>query len=155
MIDIDVHHIRGVSVRVAPADDADHLALAARYSVPTRRWLWTPEDEIEFIPPVSRVVYGDGKQLLGMTTTHNRPQFWVVRIDSGWNIETSPNSQPGPDIQEFIETIAFNLIAEYGEADAWSATAAEKDPFPAIDLNDGYSWFAVAGDKAREQQNGA
>ena len=135
----DYEKPEGVSIRLADERNTEHKALRNRVSVPTTAFLWTPEDTITFTPPLSNVIYGDGRRLFAFTTTYDRPAFWAVRGDSSWL------EDDGTDMTEFVDTITENLRREFGDAepesyDEESPEADEADRYPAIDLRDGYSW---------------
>lgn len=129
-----------VAMRVA--DSERHERLRKVLSVPTSRYLWVPEDAVEFTPPLSDVVYGDGRALLSFTTLSDRPRFWFIRIDSRWDIgmEGPPHA---PYFAEYVDWIGENLALEFGDGDPDEEEEDEHDdgdPFPAIALTGGCSW---------------
>ena len=134
----------GVAIRFADANDGEHETLRRRVSVPTTGSLWTPEDKITFTPPLSNVVYGDGRGLFAFTTTYDRPAFWAIRGDSSWRTWLEDN---GIDMTEFVDTVTENLRREFGDAepenDADGVDGDDGEPYPAIDLRDGYSWWRL------------
>jgi len=146
--DIDFHPPGdfGLDITVCQVGDDDerHQALRRAVSVPTKAYLWVPEDAIEFTPPLSDLVYGDGRALLSLTTTFDRPAFWLVRIDSRWDVgQPSYPAEGAPDITEFIDYITENLAAEFGEGSPGHYDNQEEDerePYPAIWIDGGCSW---------------
>ena len=135
-----------IESREAGKADAVHDSLRDAICVPIRRYLWVPEDAIEFTPALSNTVYGDGRALLGVTTIHDRPAFWYVRIDSGWRLEMDYGApRDALDVADVIERIADALLDEFGdgapdEDDPDPGVQESGWPYPAINLNDGYSW---------------
>lgn len=126
-------------------DDPIHQALRAALCVPTRRWLWTPEDEIEFVPGLSDTIYGDGRALYRLTTLRSRPAFYVIRGDSGWSVHDGlPNAKV--DFVDLIDRFYNDLESQFGYA---GLDSDEEDPellelgahpWPAFDADDGSSW---------------
>ena len=131
----------GVDIRVADEQDADHAGLRSRVSVPTTACLWVPEDAITFTPPLTDVVYGDGRRVFAFTTTHDRPAFWAVRGDSSWRTELADGGTR--DIVDYVDVITENLLIEFGDGEPRyddEDDAGTELPYPAINLSDGYSW---------------
>ena len=146
---IDVHPPEDfeldIAVRQVDHSDDRHEKLRSIVSVPTEAYLWIPEDAITFTPPLSDLVYGDGRALLAITTTHDRPAFWLVRIDSRWDIGRPSMRVPAdaPDMSEFIDFIVANLESEFGNGAPGhhdDQEEDERDPYPAIWDQDGVSW---------------
>ena len=85
---------------------------------------------------LSETVIGDGKQLIYFGTMNQRPNYWLIRIDSETNTESDDFNDNG--IDEIIEI----LTEEFGE---WNEDNEEFDPddncqYPIINLNAGYFW---------------
>lgn len=142
--------------RTAGPEDTTHQALRAALSVPQRAHLWVPADAINFTPPLSNTVYGDGKAIFAFTTINDRPAFWIVRGDSSWQVEIEPWWLPDRgaprndnlDIRNFTDEIVSDLEEEFGSGqpgyyDEQDDDDLDGDPFPAIDLRDGYSWGRI------------
>lgn len=155
-----------VSVRVAGRWEVLHRLLKWRIERPTTRYLWVPQDAITFEPPLSDVVYGDGKALLAVTTIQDRPAFWLVRVDSAWELSVLDRKPPGAfDVDRIITTIMDNLALEFGDgtperyivaydelcpectghgcfdcAGTGNLLDDEVPDYPAINMQDGYSW---------------
>ena len=134
----------GVVARIVDPEDPRHRWVAADYSVPTWAYLWTPRDVILFTPPLSEVVYGDGRAVFGIGTCHNRPAYWIIRGDSSW--------ENGDDRHDVFEAVAENLVAEFGDGEPSDEDDLDPedpdfdpygDPFPAVDLRDGMHWFRL------------
>lgn len=140
--------------------DPFHEALRAVIEVPTTLYLWTPADAITFKPALSDTIYGDGRALLGLTTIHSRPCYYVLRIDSAWSVGLDMNAPSDAfEIMEAIDEIAFDLESQFGYGrppengelcevrgkwrwrDYSTGRFLEKPPpWPAFDDRDGCSW---------------
>lgn len=77
--------------------DAIHGRLKSAIEVPTRAHLWIPAHEIEFVPALLPLVYGDGLALFVVGTIHQRPKWWVIRGDSAWHLELDYPGQRNDD----------------------------------------------------------
>ena len=121
-----------------------HKRLGEALSVPTTRYLWVPEDAITFTPPLSAMVYGDGRAVLCLTTLQDRPACWYVRIDSRWDVGCpSFPDENAPYIGEYIDLVTENLAIEFGDGSPGAyddQDEEERDPYPAICLAGGCSW---------------
>lgn len=155
-----------VSVRVAGRWEIRHRLLKWLIQRPTTCYLWVPEHAITFRPPLSNVVYGDGKALLAVTTIQDRPAYWTVRVDSAWVLSSRDRKPDGAfDIDQIIVTIMDNLALEFGDStpERYIVSYDELCPecegggcfdchgtgnlledevpdYPAINMQDGYSW---------------
>lgn len=133
-----------VERRKATPSDELHERLRKAVCVPTRRCLWVPEDAIEFVPALSDTVYGDGRALLGITTCNSRPAFYVIRIDSTWQVgmDWSP-SDDAPEIMEFVDAIVGDLEDQFGPArcECECGDCPEYREWPALDDDGGTMWW--------------
>lgn len=102
--------------RPVEAHDRVHLRLKAAIEVPTTRCLWIPADAITFTPRVLTKVYGDGRALFTLSTINNRPAYWVIRGDSGWDCAESGAPDDAPDFRDFTDEILTDLEEEFGNA---------------------------------------
>lgn len=127
-------------------DSPVHAALRMAVCVPTKRYLWTPSDAIEFVPALCSTVFGDGRALLSFTTVNNRPAFYVVRIDSRWTIDDDRDPpEDAADVREFVDDICEALEDEFGRRDPDSEETDPEileygNPWPAISDRDGCMW---------------
>ena len=144
----------GFRWRPAKGDDA-HQKLKRSICKPTRRYLWTPADEIEFIPALSPRIYGDGRALLGFTTINNRPAFYVIRIDSSWacGMDTTP-ADGAVDVAEFTDEFLNHLEEDFGPAfyEDDGERKGDGDPWPAVHGEGGCSWWRKDWPKLRSLQ---
>jgi len=104
-------------------NDAIHPRLKGLLEVPTTRWLWTEADAITFVPRVLSAIYGDGRSLWRFSTINDRPAYWIIRGDSGWQAQesgwqTQGSGVPGgaPDFGDFTDEILTSLEEEFGSA---------------------------------------
>jgi hypothetical protein len=93
-----------------------HARLKTLIEVPTTRHLWTPQDTTTFIPPVMSKIYGDGRALFRLTTINDRPAYWVIRGDSGWQCGDVHAPDNAPDFVDFLDDILTCLEDEFGRA---------------------------------------
>jgi hypothetical protein len=98
--------------------DTIHARLKAAIEIETTAHLWTPSGAITFTPYLMNTIYGDGRALFYVGTINQRPRYWVIRGDSGWDCG---NDYPGREddefyIGEFIEEIITHLEEELGTA---------------------------------------
>ena len=99
-----------------PADnDAIHAKLRRAIEKRQRAYLWTPADEITFVPRVLPVIYGDGRALFMLATTNQRPAYWVIRACSTWGSGLDTKTAPGPDFVDFTDEILTDLEAAFGD----------------------------------------
>lgn len=96
--------------------DQMHELLRAAIEKPEKAYLWTPSDTIEFTPRVLSKVYGDGRALFALTTINNRPAYWVIRGDSGWDCQDIDAPDNAPDFGDFTDEILTDLEEEFGNA---------------------------------------
>lgn len=127
-------------------DDAIHAALRTAVCVPTKRYLWVPADAITFIPALSDTIYGDGRALFKLTTIHSRPQFYVIRCDSGWDWS---NWSSGVNFGDAVEDICWDLEDQFGSArldseeDDPAIIAEGENPWPVLNDEDGTAWHRM------------
>lgn len=126
--------------------DPVHEALRAAICVPIKRYLWTPADEIEFVPALSDTICGDGRALFKLYTINQRPAHYMIRVDSGWATDSEHRwPYDAPNIADFVDDICQALEEEFG---CRRADNEEEDeelrengyPWPAFDHEGGCSW---------------
>lgn len=129
-----------------------HAKLRRAVCKRTRRYLWTPDHMVTFVPALSSRLYGDGKALLGLTTINSRPRFYVLRIDSGWMIEMDQTAPDGAEqLVDRIDAFSFALEDEFGRGrfdddSGEPETGRERDrrrKWPAYDDESGCSWWRL------------
>lgn len=116
--------------------------------------LWTEGDRGMMTPYVCEHSFGDGLHLLTVTTINQRPNYWVVRVDSSW-----PEMRRGYDylrdstVGEHIDDVLTAIEEECGKVgesldekcedcgDDWCACNVDSgEQFPALDDDMGCSW---------------
>lgn len=118
--------------------------------------LWTEGDSGPMTPYVCDCSFGDGLKLIKIATINQRPNYHVVRVDSGWN---QSNWHDGEHIGQHMDEILEAIEDECGRAgedldepcDNCGETACKCDEhysadkaFPALDDRDGCSWSEVS-----------
>lgn len=117
--------------------------------------LWTDGDSGPMTPYVCESSFGDGLRLVKIFTINQRPNYHVVRVDSGWNESSWAD---GETISDHIDDILSAIEGECGRAgkcldepcgscgdtscrcgDGYSADQA----FPALDDENGCSWSQI------------
>lgn len=124
-------------------DDAIHNLLRAAVCVPIWRYRWVKADGFTFVPELCDTIYGDGRALYRLTMINSRPQFYVVRCDSGWD---ESNWSSGQNFGDFVDNICWDLEEQFGPArcdadeDDPEILAEGRNPWPALDDEGGMSW---------------
>lgn len=151
-----IEKLARAGVREMHAGDLLNLdMLKEAIEVPFEGFLWGQSHGM-MTPHVCEVSFGDGLHLLTISTIHQRPNYHVVRVDSGWK-----EGRIGWDyyrhdtISEHIDEICQEIEYECGsgrpfdedhedydpEADAEGYGA--RDPWPAFDDRDGCAWGEI------------
>lgn len=119
----------------------------------TKRHLWVPEDAVTFKPALSDRIFGDGRALIGLSTLNQRPKFYILRVDSQWEIHSDPR---GPDdateFTDYVDAICFALEDEFGrgrydDGSGEKETARQRDrrrAWPAFDDDGGCHWWRLS-----------
>ena len=101
-------------------NDIIHIKLRKKIEKRTKGYLWTPSDEISFIPPLVPTIFGDGRALFKVTTINQRPAYWVIRGCSTWkcgdDLEIWFDQEPlsGPDFADLSDEILNEIESQYG-----------------------------------------
>lgn len=118
--------------------------------------LWTKGDSGPMTPYVCECSFGDGLQLIKISTINQRPNYHLVRVDSGWS---ESNWSSAAHIGEHMDDILQAIEEECGLAGecldepcldcghtfckCGESYCADKQ-FPALDDRDGCSWAKVS-----------
>lgn len=95
--------------------------------VPEIAHLWgTP---YEITPRFVAEKLGDGGQWIWLSPIMQRPNYWVIRIDSAWDID---------DLAEHCDDIYDAIESEYGCTE--EEIEQETDEFPYIRIDGGSYW---------------
>jgi len=95
--------------------------------------LWGKWENIE--PKLLKEIYGDGKRLLYISPLSDRPNHYMVRIDSVYPDENKRN-----EVEDILEYVVDSIVSEFG----WCEVEGEEDeetiylPWPSFDGIDGY-----------------
>ena len=116
--------------------------------------------------------FGDGKQLIGLSTLNSRPDYYVIRVDSRWDLD---NGGAGPLFIEHLDDILLALEEHFGLAfcecgERYGATpnydgepvgcelckgSSVKDgEFPNVDADGGCEWFPLDRDRVLHDAKG-
>ncbi|WP_375187770.1 hypothetical protein [Sphingobium yanoikuyae] len=114
--------------------------------------LWVEGDSGPMTPYVCEASFGDGMLLLTVSTINQRPNYHVVRVDSGWN---ESNWHFGETVGEHIDAIIDAIEDECGRAgrchDELCGNCGEecctclpdyetREDWPCIEADGGCSW---------------
>lgn len=91
-------------------------------------------------PVLVETVFGDGQHLVGVEPLATRPAYYLVRIESTWQLENW--AAAGELLCDHLEEIYDAIEEQYGRADD-SEEDEEPLPWPALDMSCGVSWFSV------------
>ena len=87
-------------------------------------------------------IFGDGKKLFGIEPLNSRPNYYVIRGDSKWDVS---NWADGETIGQHIEEILESIEEQFGRAwyDDDPPQRKSGRPFPALNDDVGVGWFEV------------
>lgn len=126
----------------------------AELTAPRERKLWGQPHRIT--PELVETVFGDGQQIIGFCPLNTRPNYYVVRVDSGWELSNWEWNHPEPFIDHTDEVYSA-IEDEYGSA-RWckhcggeEGDCEETDPphefdrenWPALNEEVGSEWFLL------------
>lgn len=84
-------------------------------------------------------VFGDGKQLIYFATMDHRPNRYIVRVDSGWNL-------PAGDLHDHTDDIEDAIVDQFGRQET------AKDYFPMFpEYPSGTFWGVIEWPKTRAE----
>lgn len=103
---------------------------------------WGAEHTIT--PRLAREVFGDGRKLIALIPLNNRPNYYVVRVDSKMEFGAGLTDEEH-DVMEHMMT---SIEEEYGRADDCEEDCAhngeegcrESRYFPYADFSVGHAW---------------
>lgn len=129
-----------------------------RFTRPRKVHFWGNEHNIT--PTVAKEYCGDGRQLLWFQPLNTRPDYYLIRIDSSWTVDSSDEWYKRLDedilealIDEFSEKerereyLAEDLRERGIEPDGWNTDLAGNEKrlgFPVLSLDSGYGWDSIA-----------
>ena len=120
----------------------DEDALRTLVERPHTRRLWTVPREVS--PKLVSATFGRGDRLIGLGPITQRPQYFVVRIDSSWRLEAEDDE---PSIRDHIDDIKDAIEDQFGmhvlddeEIEDGEDVRAE---WPTPDFGIGCEWFPI------------
>lgn len=123
---------------MTPEQKAEAAALKKRVEIQEHVRFWGSEYDIT--PAFVAAFFGDGKQLVAITPLNTRPNYYVIRVDSSWNLS---NFQDEPIMGDYIDEIYDAIEAEYGcmdDRDEEDETPEEERGWPMLNSECGSSW---------------
>lgn len=121
--------------------------------------LWVDGDRSPMTPYVIKETFGDGMHLMTVSTINQRPNYWVVRVDSSWIGAHWPYYRGGQDVRgDHIDEIIDVIEDECGRAGIYLDEPCDNcedtcckcsddfdsgEAFPEIDYDYGYSWGEI------------
>ncbi|TJY57429.1 hypothetical protein E4T66_18655 [Sinimarinibacterium sp. CAU 1509] len=92
-------------------------------------------------PKLLDTIFGDGSQLIGFQPLNSRPQYYVVRVDSGWSLtNTDDDNCVGAHIDEIYEAAEEQFGLAWYPDDPPQRKYGRK--WPALH-EDGCLWFEM------------
>ena len=100
-------------------------------------------------------IFGDGKQLVGIQPLNTRPNYYVIRIDSGWDLSNWSDGDLFSDhLDEVLDAVEdqFPVIEAERSRPIGGGVPEERADlayypkelgWPAIDLGSGVHWFEL------------
>jgi hypothetical protein len=110
-----------------------------------RRW-WGQPHTVK--PVIVDEVFGDGEKLICLSPTNHRPEYYVVQVDSSWNLD---NFAEGELLCEHLDEIydaiegQFGRPYEHGDHEEDECPDEEKCyvGFPGLSEDGGCSWGEI------------
>lgn len=118
--------------------------------------------EYQVTPVLVDKIFGDGRQIIGFAPLNTRPDYYVVRIDSGWCLSNWETDAPDHFV-DHVDEVYEAIEDEYGNA-RWCPDECEagdcqdrgeeclhgKRPWPALDEECGSAWWLIEVTEATE-----
>jgi hypothetical protein len=97
-------------------------------------------------PQLIDEIFGDGEILIGISPIMHRPNYWIARVDSKWNLD---NFGDGELFIDHLDDVLSAAAGQFGDADDCGCEDKSDDGhwcdgcyFPAVS-SDGCSWFEI------------
>lgn len=113
--------------------------LRKRIERPTRVYLWGQPQWVR--PRLVTEVFGDGLVLLGLRHIATRPDYYAVRIDSGWELTETDFPFVRSVLRDHLDEIYDSIGDEYDRRD--EEEDGDERWFPVLDLSVGSEWFTL------------
>jgi ribosomal protein S27E len=129
-----------------PADTV-HARLKAAIEIKTTVTFWVSTST--FTPCLCSKVFGDGRALLQLWALNSRPRFYIIRIDSTWEVDDYDAPGDAPDLHDHLDDIYAALESDFGAArwaddedvqDEGPERVDEMREWPAFNDDAGTSW---------------
>lgn len=99
---------------------------------------WGAEYE-NFTPVLAKERHGDGKRLMWFSSMDTRPNYYLIRVDSGLPMDDSAESMD--IVYNFIDFALIEALEdEFGFSDDNREDGEEYPGFPVVLLDTGFSW---------------
>lgn len=89
--------------------------------------------EYTVMPRLCSRVFGDGRALMYLTPLNTRPNYYVLQVDSSWDLD-------GDEMHDRIDDIYDALEDQFGPA--YDDEVGERE-WPALDIDAGSTWGAM------------
>lgn len=97
-------------------------------------------DYENFVPVLAEKQHGDGKRLMWFSSMDTRPNYYLIRVDSGL-LAGDSEEEIKDNIRDFVDqTLIEALEDEFG---CWSEESEDEDEypgFPVVCLETGFFW---------------
>jgi len=98
-------------------------------------------DDYTITPRLVDRVFGDGKQLIQLEPLNTRPNYYIVRIDSSWNIDNDDDTDLFIDhLDEIYNAIEEQFGAKCQHTDPDDCGCDEDQGFPVLSADSGVGW---------------
>ena len=128
-----------------------------RDAVERRRTEYLWGDPHRITPRLANSIFGNGRRLLVLEPTNTRPNYYVVRIDSRWQLS---NRGKGELLLDHLDDIYDAIEQEFGRCESESdegCAACKRNAcyFPIADFGVGSSWGEMDWPKGFRQWKAA
>lgn len=83
---------------------------------------------------------GDGLQWIWLSPIMQRPNYWVIRVDSGWDREEAfAEKVDGVAVDDHLEEILQMIESEYGASEE-EQNSEDAPVFPNVQIDGGSEW---------------
>lgn len=122
----------------------------------------------QITPRLIEGVFGDGKQLIGLEPLGTRPNYYVVRIDSTWDVRETDYPFVRSVLRDHLEGIYLAIERQFGKltdienlrckgcgkVTCKACTGRSADCWPILNLDYGSSWFPLDWPEPEKKASG-
>jgi hypothetical protein len=112
-------------------------ALRAHFETEREARMWGQSYRIT--PAVLDAVFGDGQQLIALAPTSHRPNFYVVRINSGWDLNALGENTLRGNLDAIYDAIFEQFGYDVDDLDD-EGNPEPRAGWPAACQDDGCEW---------------